>query len=81
MQGNICPVCKASDAERIVIAFLGMLRAEGEERLKMLQMGDSAVTECYCMGRNWFGEEFYTQYGFDESAVLYVAARKTTWFS
>lgn len=46
-----CPVCGAYDRDRLMIAFLEEVRAEGNERLKMLQVAPSPAIERYALGR------------------------------
>ncbi len=46
-----CPVCGAYDRDRLMIAFLEEVRAEGKERLRMLQVAPSPAIERYALGR------------------------------
>lgn len=46
-----CPVCGACEGERLMIAFLEQLRAERDEKLRMLQIAPSPVMERYALGR------------------------------
>ena len=47
----ICPVCKLKDRDRLIIAFLEMIQAENEERLRMLQVAPAPAIENYALGR------------------------------
>ena len=46
-----CPVCKSKDRDRLIIAFLEMIQAENEERLRMLQVAPSPAIENYALDR------------------------------
>lgn len=46
-----CPICGAYDRDRLMIAFLEEVRAEGSERLRMLQIAPSPTIERYALGR------------------------------
>ncbi|MCM1215147.1 MAG: GT-D fold domain-containing glycosyltransferase [Lachnospiraceae bacterium] len=46
-----CPVCGAYDRDRLMIAFLEEVRAEGSEKLRMLQIAPSPAIERYALGR------------------------------
>lgn len=46
-----CPVCGAYDRDRLMIAFLEEVRAEGNEKLRMLQIAPSPAIERYALGR------------------------------
>ncbi len=46
-----CPVCGAYDRDRLMIAFLEEVRAEGGEKLRMLQIAPSPSIERYALGR------------------------------
>ena len=46
-----CPVCKSKDRDRLIIAFLEMIQAENEERLRMLQVAPAPAIENYALGR------------------------------
>lgn len=47
-----CPVCGAYDRDRLMIAFLEEVRAEGNEKLRMLQVAPSPAIERYALGRD-----------------------------
>lgn len=47
-----CPVCGAYDRDRLMIAFLEEVRAEGSEKLRMLQIAPSSAIERYALGRD-----------------------------
>lgn len=47
-----CPVCGAYDRDRLMIAFLEEVRAEGSEKLRMLQIAPSPAIERYALGRD-----------------------------
>lgn len=56
-----CPICKANDRERLMIAFLQNIRPEGDAKIKMLHIAPSDVLE------QWAKEQDYIDY---ESADL-----------
>ena len=47
-----CPVCGACDRDRLMIAFLEEVQAEGGEKLRMLQIAPSPSIERYALGRD-----------------------------
>ena len=46
-----CPVCKSRDRDRLIIAFLEMVRAEKEETLRMLHVAPAPSVEDYALSR------------------------------
>lgn len=46
-----CPVCGASDRDRLMIAFLEEVKAESNEKLRMLQIAPSRPIERYALER------------------------------
>lgn len=46
-----CPICGASEKDRLLIAFLEKLQPEGKEKLKMLLTAPWEVAERYALGR------------------------------
>lgn len=46
-----CPVCGAYDRDRLMIAFLEEVKAEGGEKLRMLQIAPSPAIERYALSR------------------------------
>lgn len=46
-----CPACGAYDRDRLMIAFLEELKAEGDEKLRMLQIAPSPAIERYALRR------------------------------
>lgn len=51
-----CPVCGALDRDRLMIAFLEEVRAEGGGMLRMLQVAPSSAVERYALNREdiWY---------------------------
>lgn len=47
-----CPVCGAYDRDRLMIAFLEEVRAEGNEKLRMLHVAPSPAIDRYALGRD-----------------------------
>ena len=47
-----CPVCKSTDRDRLIIAFLDMVRAENGETLQMLQIAPAPSVERYALSRS-----------------------------
>lgn len=46
-----CPICGAYDRDRLMIAFLEEVKAEGSEKLRMLQIAPSLAIERYALSR------------------------------
>lgn len=46
-----CPICGAYDRDRLIIAFLEEVQAEGDEKLRVLQIAPSPSIERYALGR------------------------------
>lgn len=46
-----CPACGAYDRDRLMIAFLEEVKAEGDEKLRMLQIAPSPAIERYALRR------------------------------
>lgn len=46
-----CPACGAYDRDRLMIAFLEEVKAEGDEKLRMLQIAPSPAIERYALSR------------------------------
>ncbi|MCM1326548.1 MAG: class I SAM-dependent methyltransferase [Bacteroidales bacterium] len=47
-----CPVCKAYDRDRLMIAFLEELQVDADEKLRMLQVAPSPTLEHYASSRD-----------------------------
>lgn len=47
-----CPICKAYDRDRLMIAFLEELQADTGEKLRMLHIAPSLALEHYALGRD-----------------------------
>lgn len=46
-----CPICKSRDRDRLIIAFLEMVRAEKKETLRMLHIAPEPSVESYALSR------------------------------
>lgn len=50
-ENHTCPFCKATDRDRLLAAFLDMLKPENNELLRMLQIAPSPSVEYYALKR------------------------------
>ncbi|MBD5473717.1 MAG: DUF1792 domain-containing protein [Lachnospiraceae bacterium] len=46
-----CPICKSTDSDRLIIAFLEMIQTEKEETLRMLHVAPVSAVERYALSR------------------------------
>lgn len=63
MVNRTCPECQSMDRERMIALFLDMLKPEGNERLKVLQIAPSDAMD------HWLREKEYIDY---ETTDLYL---------